>query len=208
MTAPTVVGEPSFGKGLVQSVYPLAEKTGPCSHHRALLHRQRTLHQKAVSRRRLRTGSRPANPNEQTEFKTDNGRPIPGGGGIVPDIPVQPACAHAPCNLVLEASGAFTTFAAEYIKDHKIRMAGEVPQAMLDSFSSGFGERKIQPGLREWLEARDFIASRLKEDVLQPGARSCERRRSPGAARSSGPAGARFRPEPSGVSEVNASVRS
>jgi len=160
----TVVGEPSFGKGLVQSVYPLAEKTGLALTTALYYTASGRSIQKPFHGEGFELGQTAAHPNEQTEFKTDNGRPIPGGGGIVPDIPVQPASLTR-LQSVLEASGAFTTFAAEYIKDHKITDGWEVPQAMLDSFQLWLGERKIQPGLREWLEARDFIASRLKEDV-------------------------------------------
>jgi carboxyl-terminal processing protease len=66
---------------------------------------------------------------------------------------------------VLEVSASFVTFAAEYIKDHKIEDGWEVPQAMIDQFQLWLGEREIQPGMREWLQTRDYIASRLKEDV-------------------------------------------
>ena len=39
-----IVGEPSFGKGLVQSVYPLSERHGPRANDRALLHPERPFH--------------------------------------------------------------------------------------------------------------------------------------------------------------------
>jgi carboxyl-terminal processing protease len=66
---------------------------------------------------------------------------------------------------VLEASASFTTFAAEYIRDHKITDDWQMPQAAMDQFQLWLGERQIQPGLREWLESRDFIESRLKEEI-------------------------------------------
>jgi carboxyl-terminal processing protease len=36
---------------------------------------------------------------------------------------------------------------------------------MLDEFQVWLGDRRIQPSLREWLAKRDYITSRLKEDV-------------------------------------------
>jgi len=87
-----------------------------------------------------------------------------GGGGIVPDVLVQPASLNA-FQQVLEGSASFVTFAAEYIQDHKIADGWEVSQPALDQFQLWLGDRRIQPGLREWLENRDYIASRLKEDI-------------------------------------------
>ena len=160
----TVIGEPSFGKGLVQSVYPLAEKTGLALTTALYYTASGRSIQKPFHGEGFELGETAAHPNEQTEFRTDNGRPILGGGGITPDI-VVPAESLNPLQAVLEGSASFTTFAAGYIKDHKIAYGWEVPQSMLDEFQLWLGERKIQPGLREWLENRDFIASRLKEDV-------------------------------------------
>ena len=66
---------------------------------------------------------------------------------------------------MLEASASFTTFAAEYIRDHKITDDWQVPQAALDQFQSWLGERQIQPVCASGCENRDFIESRLKEDI-------------------------------------------
>src|SRR6185312_6811682 len=87
-----------------------------------------------------------------------------GGGGITPDFIVQPF-AFNQFQSVLDASGSFTTFATEYIGEHKITDGWEVPQAAMDQFQLWLGERQIQPSLREWLANRDFIQSRLKEDI-------------------------------------------
>lgn len=160
----TIIGEPSFGKGLVQSVFPLAEKTALALTTALYYTASGRSIQKPFREEGFALGETAAHPNEQAEFRTDNGRPLQGGGGIVPDYVVLPP-ALTRFRTVLEGSGVFTTFALEYIKDHKITAGWEVPQNMLNQFQLWLGERGIQPGLSEWLGERDFITSRLKEDV-------------------------------------------
>jgi carboxyl-terminal processing protease len=159
-----IVGEPSFGKGLVQSVFPLAEKTGLALTTALYYTASGRSIQKPFHGDGFELGDTAAHPNEQSEFRTDGGRAIQGGGGITPDFIVQPALLTQFQN-VLEASASFTTFAAEYIRDHKITNDWQVPQAALDQFQLWLGERQIQPALREWLENRQYIESRLKEDI-------------------------------------------
>jgi carboxyl-terminal processing protease len=159
-----IVGEPTFGKGLVQSVYPLAEKTGLALTTALYYTASGRSIQKPFRDEGFELGAVAAHPNERTDFKTDNGRAIPGGGGILPDITVLPP-ELSRFREVLEASASFTTFAAEYLRDHKITEGWEVPAQMIDQFQIWLGERQIQPSLREWLQNRDFIESRLKEDT-------------------------------------------
>jgi carboxyl-terminal processing protease len=166
----TIVGEPSFGKGLVQSVYPLAEGTG-LALTTALYYIpsgrsiQKSFNvQRSNSQDDFALGATAAHPNDRGDFKTDSGRPVPGGGGIVPDIAAFPIDMNR-LRGALEGSGSFTTFAAEYIRDHKITPGWEVPPQVLDQFQAWLSERSIQPSLSEWSANRDFIESRLKTEV-------------------------------------------
>ena len=166
----TIVGEPSFGKGLVQSVYPLSEKTGLALTTALYYIPSGRSIQKTFSSQRafgaddFALGATATHPNERTDFKTDNGRPVPGGGGIVPDIAVQQA-ALTQFLAVLEGTGSFTSFAAEYLRDHRIAENWEVPPQALDQFQGWLSERQIQPGLAEWTANRTFIESRLKAEI-------------------------------------------
>jgi carboxyl-terminal processing protease len=166
----TVVGEPSFGKGLVQSVYPLSEKTGIALTTALYYIPSGRSIQKAFSSQRafgaddFALGATATHPNERNDFKTDSGRPVPGGGGIVPDIPALPPIVSEFQN-VLESSGAFTSFATEYIRDHKITPDWEVPAPALDQFQTWLSERQIQPSVHEWISNRDFIETHLKTEI-------------------------------------------
>lgn len=166
----TIVGEPSFGKGLVQSVYPLSEKTG-LALTTALYYIpsgrsiQKTFSsQKAFGADDFELGATATHPNERNDFKTDSGRPVPGGGGIVPDLEALPA-SMSQLQQVLEASGSFTAFAAEYLRNRKVEEGWEVPPQLLDQFQAWLSERRIQPSLREWLETRIFVESHLKTEI-------------------------------------------
>jgi carboxyl-terminal processing protease len=167
----TIVGEPSFGKGLVQSVYPLSEKAGLALTTALYYIPSGRSIQKPFSAQRAEggddnftLGAKATHPNERTDFKTDAGRPVPGGGGIVPDIEVYPED-QTPFRTVLEASAAFTSFGAEYIRNHKITDGWEVPAEALDQFQTWLSERQIQPSLHEWLSERPYIQSRLKTEI-------------------------------------------
>lgn len=166
----TIVGEPSFGKGLVQSVFPLAENTG-LALTTALYYipSGRSIQKTFSSQRQLgdegfALGATATHPNERNDFKTDSGRPVPGGGGIVPDIESGPA-GLTPFHAVLEQSASFTTFATEYLRDNKIPAAWEVNGQVLDQFQSWLSERRIQPSIAEWSQSRGFIQSRLKTEI-------------------------------------------
>ena len=67
---------------------------------------------------------------------------------------------------VLDASGAFTNFATEYLRDHKIHEDFEVTPQVLGDFQVFLSERGIQPGVAEWSVERDFISNRLKTEIF------------------------------------------
>ena len=165
----TIVGEPSFGKGLVQSVYPLSDNAGLALTTALYYIPSGRSIQKPFSAQRADRGDDFAlgvtatHPNERTDFKTDAGRPVPGGGGIVPDIQVFRT--QTPFEEVREASGSFTSFGTEYIRDHKIAAGWEVPPEALDQFQIWLSERQIQPSLHEWISDRPYIQSRLKTEI-------------------------------------------
>jgi carboxyl-terminal processing protease len=166
----TITGEPSFGKGLVQSVFPLAENTG-LALTTALYYIpsgrsiQKTFSsQKAFGAEGFALGATATHPNERNDFKTDSGRPVPGGGGIVPDIEVEPT-PLTQFRAVLEQAAAYTSFATEYLRDHKVAAGWDITGEVLDQFQTWLSERRIQPSLQEWSQNRDFIQSRLKTEI-------------------------------------------
>jgi carboxyl-terminal processing protease len=166
----TIVGEASFGKGLVQSVFPLAEKTG-LALTTALYYIpsgrsiQKTFSsQRAFGAEDFALGATATHPNERNDFKTDGGRPVQGGGGIEPDYAVPPS-GLTPFRAVLEQSASFTSFATEYIRDHKVTPGWEVPGQAIDQFQAWLSERRIQPTVREWVDDKDFVQTRLKAEI-------------------------------------------
>jgi carboxyl-terminal processing protease len=156
-----VFGEPSFGKGLVQNVYPLSSGSAVAltiayyytPSGRSIQH---PLHESTLET---------TTSGLQGIFHTDGGREVRGGGGIQPDEAVYPAPLDR-LSQVLDATASFTTFASEYVQRNTIDEKFEVTPAMLDELQVFLSARRIQPGVREWTNHRDWIQSRLKQEVM------------------------------------------
>jgi len=162
----TIVGEPSYGKGLVQSVMPLSDGAGLAittafyytPSGRSI---QKPLHNSALS---TTFAKKPA--IGAPEYKTDQGRPVVGGGGIQPDIAVTPA-ALTRLETVLDASGAVTAFATQFLSGHSpLPEQFEVTPDILDEFKVFLSSRQIQPSVGEWSSTLSWAASRLKEEIV------------------------------------------
>jgi carboxyl-terminal processing protease len=161
-----IVGEPSYGKGLVQSVIALSDGAGLAittafyytPSGRSI---QRPLKDSALSETFSDPGVTP-----RPAFKTDDGRTVLGGGGIQPDIVVY-AAPLTRLETVLDGSGTLTSFATQYISTHpKIPESFEVTPEILDDLKVYLAGRQIQPSLAEWAQERAWISSRLKQAIV------------------------------------------
>ena len=160
-----IVGEPSFGKGLVQSVFPLSQGAGLALTTALYYTPSGRSIQKPLDARQFALAGTASHPNKQSEFHTDKGRPVTGGGGIQPDYVIYPA-AMTRLRAVLEASGSFTNFATGYVAKHKVTESFDVTPGLLDEFQVFLAQRNIQPGIGEWSTDRDFIQNRLKTEIF------------------------------------------
>jgi len=160
----TVIGEPSYGKGLVQNVFPLAQGTGLALTVALYYTPSGRSIQKPLDAE-FELGATTAHPNSQSEFHTDSGRKVTGGGGIQPDIVVYPAPLNR-LRAVLDATASFVDFATTYLKQNKISRDFEVTPELLDQFRAFLSQRRIQPGVAEWMAERDFVSNRLKTELF------------------------------------------
>jgi carboxyl-terminal processing protease len=156
-----IIGEDSFGKGLVQGVFPLSQGAGLALTTALYYTPSGRSIQKPLDASRFALGPVTAHPNSQSEFRTDAGRRVTGGGGIVPDDVVHPP-PMTRLRAVLDGSGSFTTFATDYVHNHKVAEDFEVTAALLDDFQVFLSQREIQPSVAEWSAEREFIENRLR----------------------------------------------
>jgi len=147
----TILGEQSFGKGLVQSVMPLSQGTAVALTTAFYF----TPGGRSIQR---------SLPGQLAQSTTSGGT-----GGLTPDQVVAPE-AMTQLRAVLDATGSFTTFATEYVQRvRSIQENFEVTPAILDEFQTMLSARNIRPGLAEWSRERDWIQSRLKQEILNQG---------------------------------------
>jgi len=159
-----IIGEPSFGKGLVQSVYPLSGNSGLALTTAFYYTPSGRSIQKPLRTGQL--GESIASSGSSQEYATDSGRKVSGGGGIQPDIVVYPEV-NSRLGVVIEATASFPSFATQYLQRvGKVPENFEVTPEILDEFQFFLSQRNIRPGIAEWSRDRDWIQSRLKQEIL------------------------------------------
>jgi carboxyl-terminal processing protease len=93
-----------------------------------------------------------------------------GKGGIQPDFVVHPE-GGSRLAVVIEATGSFPAFATAYIsRVKKLPDNFDVTPALLDEFQAYLSQRDIRPGVADWSRDREWIRSRLKQEILNQGA--------------------------------------
>jgi carboxyl-terminal processing protease len=155
----TIIGQPTFGKGLVQNVFPLSGNTALALTTAFYYTPSGRSIQKALPSGHLGIEKQAA------EFRTDSGRVVIGGGGIEPDILIAPE-PLTQLRIALDASATITSFATDFIQRHKITDSFEVTPAILEEFQVYAGEHSIQPPVGEWLREREWLQSRLKQEIF------------------------------------------
>ncbi len=161
----TILGQVSYGKGLVQSVFPISGGAGLALTTALYYTPSGRSIQKPLDAARFELAGATAHPNGQQTFHTDHGRTVTGGGGIQPDIPVYPTGMNR-LRTALEATGSFPNFATEYLSKQKVTPDFEVTGEVLDEFRSYLSDRRIQPGVAEWVVEREFVENRLKTEIF------------------------------------------
>lgn len=145
-----VIGQPTYGKGLVQSVFPLSNKSAL-----ALTVAYYYTPEGRSLQRPLRDSQIDANLSTTA-------------GGLRPQHLVNPE-AQTRLRIALDASGSFTTFATDYTRREKVTPDFDVTNPLLDVFRGWLGERRIQPGVNEWLTDTAWIRNRLRQEILNQG---------------------------------------
>jgi carboxyl-terminal processing protease len=164
-----VVGENTFGKGLVQTVYPLSENTGLAlttakyyTPSGRLIQRDYT----GVSLYDYYYNRENEQNNNNHEVKlTDSGRTVYGGGGIAPDVKIPPIKSNHFQDSLLQHY-AFFNFAKRYTLSHHPSKNFEVDEQLMQDFRRFLDEQKIPYTEAELLENNEWVRSNIKSEIF------------------------------------------
>ena len=172
-----VVGETSWGKGLVQSVYTLQYGAGlALTTSKYFTPAGRNIQRDYTSVYDYymadETENGPEVPLSQREkFTTATGRTVYGGGGITPDVIIkQPQLSRT--TQLLEVRSAIFNYAVEYAAKHpNLTKELEITPAIVEEFVRHAVEKEIAPEaeIREALQKADdrkFVERALKAEIV------------------------------------------
>jgi carboxyl-terminal processing protease len=175
-----IVGQTSFGKGSVQTVFKIscgsALKLTTMKYFTPVgrsIHRdENDEEQVADASARVEsptvispTGDTPGEPKE--EYRTAAGRTVYGGGGITPDWEID-LPEFTEVQRRLELRGIFFSFAVHYTAYNDVDEAFEVTDEVFDEFLSFLADRKVEVTDEEWNgENLDYARLGIKREVFR-----------------------------------------
>ena len=176
-----VVGTPTWGKGLVQTVYSLSYGAGLAlttaknyTPSGRLIQRDYSSYFDYYTRNGLKPGDdvpHAAPPAPTEEYATDLGRKVYGGGGVTPDVEVEPA-ELSPFLQFLLGRSAFFAFGVDYGRRHpEITRDWRPDPAVLAEFRQWVTDQTIETS--ENLESgladekqREYVLRQIRAEVF------------------------------------------
>src|SRR5579859_6953524 len=166
-----IAGEVTFGKGLVQTVYPLSENTGLALTTARYYTPSGRLIQRYYSNISLydyyysRDSAESSNTANREVKLTDSGRTVYGGGGITPDVNIPSVKTNHFQDTLLQHY-AFFNFAKRYVVNHKPTKNFEVDDATMQEFRKSLDEANIPYTQAELIDNSDWIKSNIKAEIF------------------------------------------
>jgi carboxyl-terminal processing protease len=165
-----IVGETTFGKGLVQTVYNLSENTGlalTTYHYYTPSGRliQRNYAGVSLYDYYNHAGALAADPSNREVKLTDSGRTVYGGGGITPDEKIStPETNRFQDELLYK--DVFFHFAPVYVAAHPVNKDFQIDQTVLGEFKKYLTSQGVA-----WTEAdlggiSDWLKPRIKKYIV------------------------------------------
>jgi carboxyl-terminal processing protease len=166
-----IVGQTTFGKGLVQTVYNLSENTGlalTTYHYYTPSGRLIQRNYSGVSLYDYYYNHAGASPNDNSnrEVKmTDSGRTVYGGGGITPDEKME---AIKPNHFQDEVNfrATFFRFAPHYLANHTVDKSFQVDDSVIGEFKQFLTTLKVPYSEKDIADNTEWIKSNVKAEVL------------------------------------------
>ena len=164
-----IVGETTFGKGLVQTVYPLSENTGlalTTAHYYTPSGRliQRDYANVSLYDYYFEREDDSKTANREVKL-TDSGRTVYGGGGIMPDVKFDPIKTTHFQDTLLQHY-AFFNFAKHYMVNHHPTKTFEVDDALMQDFRKFLDSEKVPYTEADLLESNDWVRSSIKSEIF------------------------------------------
>lgn len=163
-----IVGETSFGKGLVQSVYPLTKNAGLA----LTTQKWYTPSGRLIQRDYAQVSqfdyynNRQAPEQKNKEIKhSDLGRVVYGGGGITPDYNVTDTKYDEFQDVVVKRF-AFYTFFREFLAQNLIEKSFQVSDAVLGDFKKHLIKRRIAFSEEDFQKNQDFLKRMIRNEVF------------------------------------------
>ena len=166
-----IVGETTFGKGLVQTVYNLSENTGLALTTYHYYTPSGRLIQRNYSGVSLydyyynHAGAMPSNATNREVKFTDSGRTVYGGGGITPDEKIESPKNNAFQDELLYRS-VFFHFAPHYLATHPVTRNFEVDDAVLKEFKAYLTSENIPWNEADLTGVLDWVKINIREQIL------------------------------------------
>jgi len=166
-----IVGETTFGKGLVQTVFPISEDSGlalTTYHYYTPSGRLIQRNYDGISLYDyyyVRDGALPANNTNKDVEKTDAGRTVYGGGGITPDekIPVLKSN-HFEDEMLIHY--AFSDFSRHYMAAHTVTRDMTVDPAMQQEFKDYLKSKNVEFTDKEFADNLEWVKARIKTELF------------------------------------------
>jgi carboxyl-terminal processing protease len=166
-----IAGETTFGKGLVQTVFPLSENTGLALTTAKYYTPSGRLIQRNYDGVSLydyyyndRDNADQTVTNHEVKM-TDSGRTVYGGGGITPDVKIPNQKTNRFEDTLLEKY-AFFNFAKHYVINHQVNKQFEVDDQVMQEFRKFLDEQKIPFTEADLAENSDWIKSNIKAELF------------------------------------------
>ena len=170
-----ILGQTTFGKGLVQQVFNIGGRNSDVALKlttaRYYVPSGRCIQKPAHSGPNDTLPEQDTTAVEREVFYTAAGRPVYGGGGIVPDVDL-PVELYEPIEINLERQGLFFSFAVQFVSEHPdVSTNFEVDDHVLDDFRKYIEERGFTyttPLEAEFEALREKVAEQNKTELFTP----------------------------------------